>query len=1113
MPINLRYYSGGVLLEQHPSWVGQNWTLEVGGVVTRKMNGGIDEVYTPDFSDPNIFSYYFKYDKLNNPQWDQKSYMDIFFANPSNQTVLLDPDEFMFTLPNGKSGSIMLDHLGIWRIKSEHANTMKAEVSLNSSQLQLKNAIDPVKYYQTIRRIIYRIDIIDDDGTRYTFGNNINAIEFMRNRMTAGLSMDNVIANSWFLTKITSSHGNVVNFEYERGPHQFVQNAALNYTSSYSITNNNNLPRCSGSNVSNIEYSGRVLTPVYLRFIKSETFSVEFRKEQSHEIKYPYELSMSTPNGHSFNNFNYSDFEDGHYSDVKTNGNHLIQSNPHRDFKLKEILIKDLMGNTKETYNFNYNNDTIAHNDQRLFLLSFDKKVSSELELARNGVVDSVKPIRYEFSYNNLDKLPGYNTLKVDESGYFNNIDIRGLELKQKFKSVLHFARVGSLISIKYPTGGRTNYYYGLNDFSSTVQKGKSSIDLIAGYGVGGGLRVDSIENISNVGQKQVVKYIYKKTGTNISSGISAGKLSNHYQYEINSQNNVILSVADIVSSYSMDNIDYTKGRPIVYSQVQEVFEDNSKNIYTYSNWDSVRYRDRIISQVSTSGHWTQKLSDGRMNGGTFVPSVNNVLHDYEYLSLESERGKLLKLEKTEGDVVRYSQVNTYYSDEIRFQNYIRSYVRKTNRIFCSFLEVIQVQNFPKKIFTYVPYLNSTSERFYNKAGVLENTKTISYSYNNLGLLSSESHIGSDNKNHTINYNYISDFPSLAAFNGMKAKNMLSKLVEKEVKVGGVILQREKNNYDFVARTQNYELKSREIWIKNSLAKRISYEYGDYGNLVEEKNGIDMPSVSYLWAYKGQYPVLKASNLSYKQMDSVLTSSFINNLLLSQPTEGSMQIVDNKIKSKYPNVMTNIQLYDPLVGKNLIVDERGGKQSYHYDKLNRLILIQNLDQDAVKAFDYNLNNISTDIPSPPIHPITLYAKLKAGNKGTINANGIVKTYTPYIVSFYSDPACTIPFKLLFPVQIKFREKTTISSNVENTKVLDYDYYLDIEEGVSSKEFTSGWEYCEGGLLVVRPQSAEELEKAKYNILAKGLPPGEGGEVITCYNSVITLYNWIGYDVK
>ena len=36
----LSYYAGGVKTEAHPGWVGLNWTLNTGGIITRKVNGG-----------------------------------------------------------------------------------------------------------------------------------------------------------------------------------------------------------------------------------------------------------------------------------------------------------------------------------------------------------------------------------------------------------------------------------------------------------------------------------------------------------------------------------------------------------------------------------------------------------------------------------------------------------------------------------------------------------------------------------------------------------------------------------------------------------------------------------------------------------------------------------------------------------------------------------------------------------------------------------------------------------------------------------------------------------------------------------------------------------------
>src|SRR6185503_17597888 len=42
-PISLSYHAQGFRPDVHPSWVGSNWALEFGGVITRKMNKYPDE--------------------------------------------------------------------------------------------------------------------------------------------------------------------------------------------------------------------------------------------------------------------------------------------------------------------------------------------------------------------------------------------------------------------------------------------------------------------------------------------------------------------------------------------------------------------------------------------------------------------------------------------------------------------------------------------------------------------------------------------------------------------------------------------------------------------------------------------------------------------------------------------------------------------------------------------------------------------------------------------------------------------------------------------------------------------------------------------------------------
>lgn len=45
VPIVLSYNSGGVKLDLHPGWVGSNWHLQSGGVITRNVKGVPDELY------------------------------------------------------------------------------------------------------------------------------------------------------------------------------------------------------------------------------------------------------------------------------------------------------------------------------------------------------------------------------------------------------------------------------------------------------------------------------------------------------------------------------------------------------------------------------------------------------------------------------------------------------------------------------------------------------------------------------------------------------------------------------------------------------------------------------------------------------------------------------------------------------------------------------------------------------------------------------------------------------------------------------------------------------------------------------------------------------------
>ncbi|MEQ1676217.1 MAG: hypothetical protein ABL876_05940 [Chitinophagaceae bacterium] len=122
------------------------------------------------------------------------------------------------------------------------------------------------------------------------------------------------------------------------------------------------------------------------------------------------------------------------------------------------------------------------------------------------------------------------------------------------------------------------------------------------------------------------------------------------------------------------------------------------------------------------------------------------------------------------------------------------------------------------------------------------------------------------------------------------------------------------------------------------------------GNIAEvlAKDGI---TTSYIWSYNYTLPVAKATGVNYTTLKAAYDAVGGNlDLLRSQPS--------------LSNAFINTYVYTPGVGMTKETDPRGRNLYYEYDKLNRLVLIRDHDNNIIKKICYNYAGQPEDCNSP-----------------------------------------------------------------------------------------------------------------------------------------------------
>lgn len=186
IPITLSYYAGGVRVEQLPGWTGMGWTLNAGGCISRIVNDNSDEFYAllSDTNSREIMGYFYHSEYFNHKQLVSGNENSIWLENAKN--AIRDywdiaPDKFQFNFL-GYSGVFYWTPENKWKIlcdkpikvEFDYENGFTDTYSKTSEKFNLEwtNRKEP-------RSVQFKtFTIIGEDGTKYVFGGNDDAIEF-----------------------------------------------------------------------------------------------------------------------------------------------------------------------------------------------------------------------------------------------------------------------------------------------------------------------------------------------------------------------------------------------------------------------------------------------------------------------------------------------------------------------------------------------------------------------------------------------------------------------------------------------------------------------------------------------------------------------------------------------------------------------------------------------------------------------------------------------------------------------------------------------------------------------------------------------------------------------
>ncbi|MDQ0638328.1 YD repeat-containing protein [Pedobacter sp. W3I1] len=412
LPVQLSYHSGGIKVDEVPSWVGTGWALNAGGAITRSIVGLADD-------GPNGFLSKNKRNEFLQSSYNLNDPNDYVTLRKASEGLIdTEPDIFYYNFA-GRSGKFYFDKQG--NFQAIPVNSLKLLVS------PLTNSFSSIDKHW---------EIADEEGNVFYFGSfdyagNGNEVTKTLPDGIPRQTTENLSA--WYLTKIVlKNNADVVYFDYIEKFEQYFGGKTYSYKTGnldyFTLSNNKISEEQLNTNI--ILHNGVPLSeaPGVTSIVNSGKSVLKKIRWNGGEMVFDAPLNRSDITGKN----------------------------------LTSVIVNDKIGQKIKETRFFY-----SAVNQRFFLDSLTEYGSDNIRKSSH-VFEYNKPNELPVMYSNAQDHWGYyngansNTHLLPQLPELNNSLLNANREPEE-----SFMQYGVLKRIHYPTGGYSEFEYEANRYDA----------------------------------------------------------------------------------------------------------------------------------------------------------------------------------------------------------------------------------------------------------------------------------------------------------------------------------------------------------------------------------------------------------------------------------------------------------------------------------------------------------------------------------------------------------------------------------------------------------------------------------------------------------------------